>query len=912
MTSEQAIRLCEACERFEWETIRGGLPRIEKYLERAPAEDRPQLLEDLLGIELERRIGARETPHPEDYAARFPDHRDLIELLIHKARAEVPEPRQSVGPYVLLEEIGRGRQGVVYRARKAGPANHDVALKVMTAGMIGSRDAAVRFVNSIQRHAGVHHPHIVPYLDSGDDCGRLYYVMRLMPLTLAKRAGPMDPVEAVELMIKLVEAVHHLHSEPVPILHNDLKPGNILLDDKGEPYIADFGLAVLLDGEGELDGVVGTVPYIAPEKLDHRFGEVGPASDIYSLGVIFYELLTGRLPFPHAHGSILATIEREPIPPGRIQKGIPTNLESVCLRCLCKKTETRYASADELLMHLRACRLGEGPIPPERFLPRLLDWARREPALAARVIVIILASGIIWGGRLIMGRYAVLAPDHWAQDPVTRWLLSPFGSAERALVWLTQLTLVAWALASWGFQRQLNRWHNEGGLQLGWRAVDVTAISLIILFDDALMSPLTIAFAVLIAASALWAWPEQIVQTTLISMGGFSMLAFLYHFSHPDDRPYRHFHYLVCLASLGLILVHQARRTRALLRICGAKKPGGPEFNPGSLRAGVEAASSGRPRCVRGLTSWLRTLWTREIGTAILLSVLAFVGISALAAHLATTPIRFPLDKEKSPGNLGLDFEKVTLKARGDGLEIAGWFIPSSTKRRAIILVHGKDANRTREFDRDLNDKHPGEFPDLAVSLCRGGFSVLMIDLRGHGESGPSRFGFGLTERRDVLGAVDWLVDRGFSAGRIGVLGVSMGAAAVIGAAAEDNRIGAAVADSSYAEITSIIETQWSSTTHLPSILLLPTKWFAKQVFDCDLDSVRPVDEIGSIRRPILLIHGETDPLTPPEHARRLEEAAKPWAELWLVRSERHAGVYLDDPRAYVEKVSDFFNRSMK
>jgi uncharacterized protein len=731
-----------------------------------------------------------------------------------------------------------------------------------------------------------------------------------MPLTLKKHAGPMNPVQALELLISIVEAVRYLNAQG--LLHGDLKPGNILLDEDLRPYVADFGLATLLGGECVTDRGLGTPPYTAPERLDPKFGGIGPASDVYSLGVILYELLAGRELFPHTREVILATLEREPIPPGRFQKRIPPDLERICLKCLRKKPEERYESTDKLLTHLRAVQMGEGPIPPERFLPRVLHWARREPALAARVAVSISASCIIWGGRLVAGRYAQLASDHWAQDPVIRWLLSPFGSAERALVWLSQLTLAAWALASWGFQRQLNRRHDEGGLQLGWRVVDVTAISLLILFDDALMSPLTVAFAVLIAASAFWARADQILQTTLLSMGGFGALALLYHYGHPDDRPYRHFHYLVALALLGLILVYQADRTRALLGICGARKRGEPVVNPDSTRAEVEAASGIHPRWIRRLLPLRGALSAKSIGMAILFSVLAFLSISVLAAHLATTPIRFPLAKGKSPGDLGIDFEKVNLKARGDSVEIAGWFIPSGRSRKAIILVHGKDANRTREFDRDLDDKIPGEFPDLAVSLCRRGFSVLMIDLRGHGESGPSRFGFGLTERRDVLGALDWLIDRGFSAGRIGVLGVSMGAATAIGAAAEDERIGALVADSCYAEIAPIIETHWSSMTHLPAILLLPTEWFAKHVFACDIDSARPVDEIGLIRRPILLVHGEADPVTPAEHARRLKEASGPWAELCLARSERHAGVYLDDPRAYHEKVSEFFDRYIK
>jgi uncharacterized protein len=311
----------------------------------------------------------------------------------------------------------------------------------------------------------------------------------------------------------------------------------------------------------------------------------------------------------------------------------------------------------------------------------------------------------------------------------------------------------------------------------------------------------------------------------------------------------------------------------------------------------------------RGRRGWKRRLLVQILSAAIGVSLLAFVVISLLAAHLLTTPQRQPLAEAKTPGDLGVDFEEIRFPAHGDGLQIAGWFIPSGGSRRAIVLVHGKDANRTREFDRDLGDDIPGEFPDLAVALVRRGFSVVMIDLRGHGQSGRSRFGFGRTERLDVRGAVDWLVARGFSPGRIGVLGISMGAATGIGAASEDDRIGALVADSSFAELAPLVERHWTSVTHLPAFVFPVTKWLGKHWFGCDIDAARPVDEIGAIRRPILLIQGDDDPIIPAQHARRLRQAAGDTAELWEPHSARHAGVYHDDPRAYVDKVAEFFGR---
>jgi uncharacterized protein len=307
-------------------------------------------------------------------------------------------------------------------------------------------------------------------------------------------------------------------------------------------------------------------------------------------------------------------------------------------------------------------------------------------------------------------------------------------------------------------------------------------------------------------------------------------------------------------------------------------------------------------------------LWRRPVvivSAVIGLTILTFAAISTLAAYTLTTPQRHPLAEGKTPADLGAAFEEVRFAAQTDGTEIAGWFIPSASSGQAIVLVHGKDANRTRELDRDLGDDIPGEFPHLAVALNRRGFSVLMIDLRGHGQSGHARFGFGCTERRDVRGAVDWLVARGFCPGRIGVLGISMGAATGIGAASEDDRIGALVADSSFAELASLVETHWTSETHLPLLVLPVTKWLGKHWFDCDIDAARPVDEIGAVRRPILLIHGEADPITPVQHARSLKQAAGRFVELWESPSDRHAGVYFVNPQVYLDKVAEFFARHL-
>ena len=188
-----------------------------------------------------------------------------------------------------------------------------------------------------------------------------------------------------------------------------------------------------------------------------------------------------------------------------------------------------------------------------------------------------------------------------------------------------------------------------------------------------------------------------------------------------------------------------------------------------------------------------------------------------------------------------------------------------------------------------------------------------MIDLRGHGQSGPARFGFGRTERRDVRGAVDWLVARGFRPGRVGVLGISMGASATgIGAASEDDRIGALVADSSYADVSSLLAMHWEYESHLPRALSSRRRdgWGSTASAATSMRRGH-LDEIGAIRKPILLIHCDEDPVTPPAHAHRLKEAAGSSADLWEPHSDRHAGAYTMDPRIYVDKVAGFFDRHL-
>jgi pimeloyl-ACP methyl ester carboxylesterase len=295
----------------------------------------------------------------------------------------------------------------------------------------------------------------------------------------------------------------------------------------------------------------------------------------------------------------------------------------------------------------------------------------------------------------------------------------------------------------------------------------------------------------------------------------------------------------------------------------------------------------------------------RRIGLLIALALAAllltlYLGISAYAANVVSLPQR---DAETTtPGAVGLQFEDVRFPALGGDVQIAGWYIARSNASQAVILVHGKDSSRASEFG--------GRFVELARALHERGFAVLMIDMRGHGASSDARFAFGLTERRDIIGAADWLQTQGFRPGTIGVLGVSMGAAAAIGATAEDQDIGALVADCSYAEIYPLMERHWTSASGLPNVFLPSTLFAGRFVVGADLTQARPVDEIGRITRPVLVIHGTEDRFTPVEHGRQLAAAA-PAADYWEVSGAGHAASFVTDPQAYSQRVGDFFARSL-
>jgi hypothetical protein len=313
--------------------------------------------------------------------------------------------------------------GVVYRARQV-KAGRVVALKVVLAGAHAGPEELARFRAEAEAVARLQHPHIVPVYEVDEHDGRPFFSMEYCAggsLDKKLAGTPLPPREAAALVETLARAVDAAHQKGV--VHRDLKPGNVLLAGAPDaplaectPKVADFGLAKKLDDAGQTatGAVKGTPSYMAPEQAAGKTKEVGPAADVYALGALLYECLTGRPPFkgPTPLDTLMQVLSAEPAPPRRLQPGTPADLETVCLKCLNKEPKQRYATAGDLAEDLRRFRSGE-PVRarPVGGLERAAKWARRKPALAAAygLLAAALVLGLGGGGAAWLWRRAEAA-----------------------------------------------------------------------------------------------------------------------------------------------------------------------------------------------------------------------------------------------------------------------------------------------------------------------------------------------------------------------------------------------------------------------------------------------------------------------------------------------------------------------
>ena len=319
------------------------------------------------------------------------------------------------GDYELLQEIGRGGQGVVYRARQKS-LNRIVALKVIGLGQWAAKAHVKRFRLEAEAAASLEHPCIVPIYEVGERDGACYFSMKFVEggqLDEVVRRAPMSIPQAVELITKVARTVHYAHEHS--ILHRDIKPGNILLDASREPHLTDFGLARLLETESSIThtlDVLGTPSYMAPEQAAGNNAAVSSATDVYGLGAVLYQLLTGQPPF--AGGTTYETIklllDTEPRQPRLLNPKIDRDLSTICLKCLDKDPQRRYPSALALAQDLQRW-LKHEPIQARRtgISTRARKWVRRNPSsalLAVSLIALAAAAGwIVWKSELV--RYPI-------------------------------------------------------------------------------------------------------------------------------------------------------------------------------------------------------------------------------------------------------------------------------------------------------------------------------------------------------------------------------------------------------------------------------------------------------------------------------------------------------------------------
>jgi len=332
------------------------------------------------------------------------------------------------GDYELQRVLGEGGMGIVYKARQLS-LNRTVALKMIRAARFPSADAVRRFQNEAEAVARLDHPNIVPIFEVGQFEDQHYFSMKLIAGEgLDKRLMEYvaDPQRAARLVATTAGAIHHAHQRG--ILHRDLKPANILVDAEGKPNVTDFGLAKRVEGDSELTqsgAILGTPAYMAPEQASAKRGAVTTATDVYGLGAILYALLTGRGPFGGA--TVPETLdqvrEQVPQPPRSLNPRVPRDLEVICLKCLEKDPQRRYASADSLAEDLKRWLAGE-PIAarPVGNAARLWMWCRRNPALAgaaglaAAALVVVAVLSLLYADR--QGRHA--AEQAKATTKITR------------------------------------------------------------------------------------------------------------------------------------------------------------------------------------------------------------------------------------------------------------------------------------------------------------------------------------------------------------------------------------------------------------------------------------------------------------------------------------------------------------
>jgi serine/threonine-protein kinase len=459
-------------------------------------------------------------------------------------------PPPEFGKFELLAELGRGGMGVVYKAHQRD-LDRTVALKMILASHLASEEVVRRFLHEARAAAAVQHPHVTAIYEAGQIHGQHYIAIQYVggpSLAQHLRQGPLAPETAARIVAAVASAVQHLHEHG--IIHRDLKPSNILLDEEGRPYVTDFGLVKTV-GTGShqtsTGAILGTPSYMSPEQAAGLSGEVGALSDVYSIGAVLYECLTGRPPFRELTqlDTLVQVIEGEPARPREVNPRVPPDLEAVCLRCLEKSPERRYPNAAAVAENLEKYLNGE-PVEglTSGLWAKLGRWARREPALVSRL------------GTLAAVCVLLQVNYHWAAN-VPLWL---------HLVIMGLLLL--WGASSYVFQKLLNlgRWQED--LPFLWAGADMLLWTIVLFVDrEAPQSPLLVGYGCLIVAAGLWFKVRLVWFVTILSELSYAAVLSMFLLDGNEmEGPHRHVIFAVGIFVLGSMVAYQINRVKALSR----------------------------------------------------------------------------------------------------------------------------------------------------------------------------------------------------------------------------------------------------------------------------------------------------------------------------------------------------------
>ena len=490
------------------------------------------------------------------------------------------------GRYELTERIGRGAMGVVYLARQTD-LDRTVALKLISPGRVGATADVARFYSEARAAARLRHPGIVGVHEVGEFDGQHYIAMDYVSggslaehlqvqsedlgsrssqpddsiLLLTSPAGlwrkpvegnRVEPDTAAGWVSEIARAVCYLNENG--IVHRDLKPANILLDQDQRPLVTDFGLALVTGDEATATGggaIVGTPAYMSPEQASGHIEELSQRSDIFSLGVMLYELITGRSPFwvKNPLDTLVRVIELDPEPPTKLEPWLSRELENICLKCLEKDPQKRYRTAGELADDLeRYLRRENVKARPGGFIPRLRRWGRRQPVLVAHLVALGLSAAINQVGFLVGG------------------------DVEHPAVHVRVMSILGcWVVVSLVCQWLLRRPRWQTAVHFAWCAADASLLTAVLAQNSVPPGPILVGYPLLIAASGLFFRVRLVWFMTLSCVVGYAILLGVRRQLFADvavaEPPWQYpIIFAVVLAVMGTVVAYQVFRVRVLSR----------------------------------------------------------------------------------------------------------------------------------------------------------------------------------------------------------------------------------------------------------------------------------------------------------------------------------------------------------